>query len=113
MSLVGDRAAFAAALTAVDGVNGYAQRPKTPIPGDAWVLLGALERADGLVFTVNWRVLVFLPQDEVAASEWIDAHHEDLVDALEPLAFVERLEPVVIPANGVDQYHLQITMRSE
>lgn len=113
MSLVGDRAAIAAALSGATGVTGYEYRPTTPRPGDAWPLLGAMERADGLSFYVTWRVLVLLPQNEQAASEWMDAHTEDLVDALEPLGFVDRLEPAVITANSADQYALQITMRSE
>lgn len=112
-ALAGDRAAIAAALSTADGVKGYAYRPTTPKPGDAWPLLGALERADGLAFTASWRVLVFLPQNEVTASEWIDIHHEDLVDVLAPVGFVDRIEPVVLSASGTDQYALQILMRSE
>lgn len=113
MSLVGDRAAIAAALSTVDGVTGYEKRPTTARPGDAWPLLAALDRAGGWSFTVNWRVLILLPQDEGKASKWIDDRHEALVDALEPVAYVERIEPVLIQANNTDQYALQITMRSE
>lgn len=113
MSLVGDRAAIAAALTTAPDVTGYAYRPTTPRPGDAWPLLGALDRADGLAFYVTWRVLVFLPQDERAASEWIDAHQEALVDALEPVGYVDRIEPALVNASGTDQLALQITMRGE
>lgn len=113
MSLVGDRQAIAAALSTATGVKGYAKRPTSTKPGDGWPLLSALDRADGLSFTVSWRVLVILPQDEVAASDWIDTHHEDLVDALEPVGFVDRLEPVKLDTGAGDQYALQITMRSE
>lgn len=107
------RAALASALTTVAGVTGYAYRPTAPAPGDAWPLLGALERAEGMAFYVTWRVMVFLPQDERAASEWIDTHYEDLVDALEPWGFVDRIEPVGLTASGTEQYALQITMRGE
>lgn len=113
MSLTDDREAFATALTTVDGVKGYAYRPPAPRPGDAWPLLGAMDRADGLAFIVSWRVLVFLPQDERAASMWMDAHVDGLVDALEPLAFVDRIEPVNTGPDAAPQYALQITMRSE
>lgn len=113
MSLVGTRQEIADALSTVDGVKGYRKRPKPSKPGDGWPLLSSLERADGLSFTVTWRVLILLRQDEVAASEWIDAHHEDLVDALEQVGFVDRLEPVQLAADNSTQYALQITMRSE
>ncbi|MEV0156878.1 hypothetical protein AB0H57_24545 [Micromonospora sp. NPDC050686] len=113
MSLTGARDAIAAALSTADGVKGYAYRPTTPRSGDGWPLLGPLDRADGRAFTVTWRVLVYLPQDERGASEWIDAHAEYLVDVLEPLGFVDRIEPVALGASGSDQYALQITMRGE
>ncbi|MER5703479.1 hypothetical protein ABT023_16260 [Micromonospora sp. NPDC002296] len=113
MSLAGARNDIEAALSTAPGVKGYAYRPITPRPGDGWPLLSALDRADGLAFTATWRVLVLLPQDERAASDWIDAHHEELVDALLPVGFVDRLEPVVLTAGPADQYALQITMRGE
>ena len=113
MSLSGQRAAIAAALSTVTDVNGYEDRPTTPRPGDAWPLLSALDRADGLAFETTWRVLVFLPQAERGASDWIDGHHEQLVDGLEPVGFVDRIEPVALAAAGGDQYALQITMRGE
>lgn len=114
MSLTGDREATATAMSTVTGVTGYAYRPTTPLPGDAWPLLSALDRADGTAFYASWRVLILLPQDERTASEWIDTHHEDLVDALEAsVGFVDRIEPVALSASGTDQIALQITMRSE
>lgn len=113
MSLVGDRAEIAAALSTVDGVKGYAYRPAVLRAGDGWPLLGPLERADGLSFTATWRVFVVLPQDEQAASEWLDARHEDLVDALEPAGFVDRIEPVELSTEAGGLLAIQITMRSE
>lgn len=114
MSLSGYRAQIAAALSTVAGVKGYAYRPDTLRAGDAWPLLGPLNRGPARSFEVTWRVLVYLPQDEEAASQWIDAHHEPLVDAMEDnVGFVDRCEPVAITASGNDQFAWQITMRSE
>ncbi|SCF06536.1 hypothetical protein [Micromonospora mirobrigensis] len=107
------RTTIAGALSTVEGVNGYAYRPATPRPGDAWPLLGSLERSEGVSFYVTWRVLIFLPQDERAASDWIDANYEAVVDALEPVGFVDRIEPVALNASGSDQLALQILMRGE
>jgi hypothetical protein len=109
------RAAIAAALSTVADVRGHEYRPSTPRAGDAWPLLGSLDRSEGLTFIRTWRVLVFLPQDERSASDWIDAHQEALVNAMEgqDVGFVDRLEPVALASSGGDQYGLQITMRSE
>lgn len=113
MSLVGDREAIAAALSTATGVKGYAYRPTSTKSGDAWPMLSSLDRAGGLAFTVTWRVLVVLPGDEVAASQWIDGHHEQLVDALLPVGFIDTIAPVKLESSAGDQYALQITMRGE
>lgn len=113
MSLVGTREAIAIALSTVTDVRGFAYRASTPMPGDAWPLLGELERADGLSFSVNWKVMVFLPQGELAASDWIDSHYDAIVDALEPIGYVERLSPVVVSTSAGNQYFLEITMRGD
>ncbi|WP_420123205.1 hypothetical protein [Nakamurella sp.] len=113
MSLAGDRQAIADALSTATDVTGHLYRPVKLRHGDAWPLLGALERGPGRAFEVSWRVLVYLPQDGAAASEWVDAHHEGLVDALEAVGFVDRIEPITIPDGDANPYVLQITMRSE
>lgn len=113
MSLVGDRAAIAAALSTVDGVTGYRSRPTVFTPGDAWPLLGPLDRADGYSFTATWRVFLVLPNDEVKASEWLDAHVDALVEALLPVGYVDQIVPVSLTTEAGDQFAVQITMRSE
>jgi hypothetical protein len=104
---------FATALSTVDGVNGYAKRPKALKVGDAWPLLSSIDRAEGLVFEVTWRVMILLPQEEIAASDWIDSHAADLVVALNPVAIVDQLAPVTTVVNSTDQLALQLTLRRE
>lgn len=113
MSLVGDRTATAAALRTVDGVTGYESKPKILRPGDAWPLLGPLDRAGGMSFTATWRVFLILPQDEVKASEWLDSHVDPLVDALLPVGFVDQILPVAVSTEAGELLAIQITMRSE
>ncbi|MGK5737273.1 hypothetical protein [Micromonospora sp. URMC 103] len=118
MDLAGDRATLAAALSNAPDVTGYQYRPLKPRMGDAWPLLGVMERGPGRSFEATWRVLVWLPQGPQKASEWVDAHTEDIVDALEPVGYVDRIEAVTIPDGDADQtaqyrYALQFTVRSE
>lgn len=113
MSLDTDRAEIAATLNAVDGVIGYKYRPTTPRPGDAWPTLPTLELQDGLVWRPTWTVVVFLPQDERAASDWIDAHFAAIATALRGgSTFPETAEPGLMATNGGDHYVLEITVRS-
>jgi len=113
VTIVGKRAEIVAALNGISGVAAYEFRPTTPRPGDAWPLLGPLERDEGRSFLITWRVFVFLPQDERAASIWIDAAFDDLIDALSPVVYVDRVEPFLIPTGGAEQFALLITSRSE
>lgn len=113
MSLTGDRAAIAAALTTVTGVKGYQYRPATPRPGDAWPRLVQLDLLDGLVWSAEWTVIVFLPQDERAASVWIDDHFLAIVAALRVPGFATKAEAAQLQTDGGDQFVLAVTMRSE
>lgn len=108
------RADFAAGLSTVPGVTGHAYRPATPRAGDAWPLMGALERADGSAFAVTWTVRVQLPADERAASVWADGHTDAIYDAVQPVAYVERIEVRSLPgdASGASSV-LEFTCRSE
>jgi hypothetical protein len=108
------RAEIAAALSTVDDVRGYEFRPAAPRTGDAWPLLGPLERDTGSVFITTWRVRVLLPQGEREASTFIDAHVDAIYDALQPVAYVDRIEPVTLQVTGGgEQFALEFTMRSE
>jgi hypothetical protein len=109
------RADIAAALSALDGVQGHVYRPATPRPGDAWPLTNGFARPDDSpMFLLTWRILVVLPQDERAASKWLDANWWMLVDGLDPVVFVAAIDPVELAvAPGGTMYALQITGRSE
>lgn len=113
MSFTTKRHALAVALTAVPDVTGYPHRPSTMTPGDAWPVLGPLTRARGTAFNVQWRVRVLLPQEEEAASVWMDAHWDMLFYALEPHGFVSQSTPVMLAAGGGELYALEISLLAE
>lgn len=113
MSLHGKREELAAVLAGVADVRGYAYRPSTPTIGDAWPLLGTLDRAAGTAFVAAWRVRVLLPQDEKAATDWLDAHWPDLFYALERVGSVDRATPIMLPSASGEQYAFEIILRAE
>lgn len=114
MSLAQTRTDIATALSTVADCRGYSKRPAAPNVGDGWPVLGPLDRATGTAFEVTWLVRVFVPQDEVAASDWWDAHWPALFTALHAVGFIDRAAPTVIPTQGTgDQLAFEITMRAE
>ena len=113
MSFAAMRQTLASALDAVPGVRGHAKRPAPPAEGDAWPVLGPMDRAQGTAFLATWRVRVLLPQDEEQASVWIDEHWPALFYALEPHGFVQRAVPTMLATGGGDLYAFEITLIAE
>lgn len=114
MSLASKRTEIATAVSAISDCKGFSKRPSAPNVGDCWPVLGPMEHADGDAFEVTWLVRVFVPQDEVAASDWWDAHWPPLYYALRPVGFIDRAAPIVIPTQSAgDQLAFEITMRAE
>jgi len=114
MSLTGQRQEFLDALDTVDEVNAFAYRPAAPKTGDAWPLIQDMERQTALNFDVTWRVVVILPDDERKASDWFEAHHEPIAEALEEaFAYVERIEPGLVATEGGDLQAMFIIVRRE
>lgn len=112
MSLADTRTAIATALSTVDDVQGFAYRPPAVSIGDGWPLLDTLTRADGFSFAATWRVRIALPPDVQAASDWIDDHWIALVEALNPVIYVDEIEPIGLTEENTGQAYLQITGRN-
>lgn len=113
MSLQGQREAIAAALDTVDDVKGHPYRPRTLPPGTAWPLIGQLERGPAHDFEATWRIVVVLPGDEIMASKWFDAHHEDVADALADFGHVARIEPGLVQTDAGDLEAMFVTVERE
>lgn len=111
MSISGDRQALADALSTVAGVTGSKYRPTVLTPGAAWPLVQSIDRTQD--FEVTWRAIVVLPSDERKASEWFDAHHEEVADALEDFGYVERIEPGIVATDAGDLEAMFVTVRKE
>jgi len=116
MSIEGKRLEFAEALALVADVVGFPYKPSTPRPGDGWPIFTGAERDEETgMFALGWRVLMYLPQDQRAASMWIDEHIADLIEALykQGVAYVDAFIPVNIGTTDSYIYGLMLTTRSE
>lgn len=116
MTLADDRAAIRAALTdaAVPDVHAYDFKPAAPGPGDAYPVWGGGERGPGDTFVHTWALHVILPQmSERDAALWLDGRASAIVDALAPLGYVDRYEPVIIETTDGEMLGARFTMRSE
>lgn len=105
------RTAIAEALSTVDGVEGYPKRPSVPRTGDGWALWGGAERWEGGPFVTTWRIVIVLPSDEAAADEWVAEHLDDLIDALQRVSHIDRIDPALEKVAGNDAFRLQFTAR--
>lgn len=113
MSLTGQRQDIADALSTVEGVSGHPFRPRTMPAGAAWPLLQRLDRGPAYDFEASWRVVVILPGDEQRASEWFDAHHEEIAEALADFGYVGPIEPGLVATDSGDLEAMILTIRRE
>lgn len=114
MGIQSMRSDLAAAVSMVTGVKGYQYRPPAPTTGDAWPLMGSMDRdPDSGQFMALWRLVVMLPQAEQAASEWMDTHLWDLVDAITEYGWVDRMNPAELTGSAGGQFVLEISLRGE
>lgn len=94
MSLA-ERTPIAAALSAVDGVQGFAYRPKAARLGDAWPVWVSCAQVTPGIFETSWRVEILVPTDELRREEWIDERLQGLVDSLSEVLYVVSAAPGV------------------
>lgn len=88
------RTALAAAASTVDGVHVtayYRQVPKTA--GQGMVRLDRTTYPDPFGGITTWQVLVALPQDEATAEKWLEAHQDDLYDAVSEELMIRTVIP--------------------
>lgn len=108
------RASIAAALSTVDDVQGYTERPTSPQAGDSWPLVSGIARAEGThVFEWTWRIPVVLAGDVGKATDMFDELLPKVVDALQALVFVDSARPLTIPTEAGSLYGVEFIGRSE
>lgn len=82
MSLSTDRELVAGILSELDNLTGFPYRSPDANAGDAWPLIERLDSPGGFNMQAVWRIIVVLPSDEIAASQWFDAKFQEVSDAL-------------------------------
>lgn len=108
------RNALAVALAELDGVNGLEFVPMAPKVRDAWPVLESMERGPGLTFLTNWRILVWLGQDERTAQVLGDELLHTIAGALAPVAYVESGQFVTLATTAAgDVFAIEFKVRCE
>lgn len=110
------RSEVAVAINAISAstLTGYQYRPRTTSNGDVWALLDSIEREQvSGQYEVTWKVVVVVPSDEQSAMECFATWADDITDALEDLAYIERIEPGLLPSEAGDMNCMFLTLRRE
>lgn len=113
MTFTATRLALKDVLSTVPGVTGYEHRPNLLKAGDAFALLASANRGPGRAFEATWTVVVMLGGDEYAAQEKLDLLLPDLVQAIDPVAFVDQATPAIYKTEAGEMFAVDITARSE
>jgi hypothetical protein len=106
---------IAAVLTIAGVTTGNLYKPSILAAGVAWPQIASLDLVEGF-FATTWAVYVVLPAGDKAASIWWDQHVREVLAALAPVIYVERIEPVLIVGGAVATdgiYAMLLTGRSE
>lgn len=110
------RQSIAEAVSTVDGLQGYPERPTSPTTGDAWPLVRGIARGEGAaaaVFETTWAVAIVLAGDVGTATDMFDEVLPQVVQALQSEVFVDSGRPLTIPTEAGSLYGLEIIGRSE
>lgn len=109
------RADIAAALSLVEGVKGHVHRPKSPTRGDAWPLVGSLERGRGLTFSRVWRIVLLLGGDPTKADDLLEQLLPEIAITLQEqdVLFVTTAVPFIVTTEAGDIYAAEITGRGD
>lgn len=94
-------------------IHGYPERPTVPLAGDAWPLVGSLDRGPGQTFETTWRIAVLLAGDVGTATDMFDALIPAAIASLQAEVFVDGAIPLTIPTEAGQLYGVEITARSE
>jgi hypothetical protein len=107
------RQSIADAVSTVEGLKGYADRPTIVTPGDAWALVAEINRGPASTFETTWRVAIVLSGDVGTATDQFDSLIPQVCQALQAELFVDSAKPLTIPTEAGSFYGVELIGRSE
>ncbi len=110
MSIVETRTEITEALATVDGLYATETQPGTMGAGSAWPTLTGIARDETTnQFVGSWRIIIATGGDPISALLYMDEHLQDVVDAVQPVAYVESIAPVDLSQlTAGDMYGIEI-----
>jgi len=104
------RQEFADALSAVEGLTGHAETPVVMAVGTAWSRWTGLE-AQGTpgLFATAWQVLIITGGTPAQAETYLNEKLSDILDAIQPVAWVTSATPTQIDTPSGTLYGLAVT----
>ncbi len=114
MSNVGIRALLAAAASEVPGVSGFPTMPDGVTEGAAWPQWRGLSTDNEQAgLTNSWSVVFAVGSDYEAVDAWIDEHLDAVWDAIQPVMFIDSIEPTQITTGTAGLVGLTVTGHRE
>lgn len=107
------RETLAAALSTVPKINGHVTRPKAFKVGDAWPLIGGFIPGRARTVATQWRVIVFLGQDERKAEDLFSDLFWPIADAVRSQAVVDSASAFIYPVEGGQAFAAEFILRSD
>jgi ADP-heptose:LPS heptosyltransferase len=115
MSLMDKRNEVVTALQELGYLKPYAVRPPTyKEPGVTWYVQRDLEiDPEAGQYENSFYVVVFMHQDEATAAQWMSDHWREIVDALEPVCYIDSVGLVNLGDSQNSEFAMQLRARSE
>lgn len=107
------RQSIADAISTVDGLQGFPERPTIPAPGNAWPLVAEMNRGPAIAFETTWRVAIVLSPDVGTATDQFDTLIPQACQALQSELYVDSARPLTIPTEAGNLYGVELIGRSE
>jgi hypothetical protein len=115
VSLSEAREEITAALSTVAVLHAHPERPATMVPGTAWPFWRGWTLSAGTTGLPisGWEVIVVTGKTERSATDFVDEHLADVVDALRPAGWFTAVDPIRFPTEAGDVFAVSVKITRE